>query len=151
MTASHAGTTKAVQRAKDRRRKAAERAAKRARGIPEPHHVNNALVEAMAFVMASTRTQLVSGKVTDPQIDLRKIIGTALQVLVKRYGFDEAQSANVLKGRLGERQEFFNPYWTPHFPSCEPKCWSDTSIPKLANTPVTPTGPVRVGVEKAEA
>jgi len=129
-------------------RKAAQREAKKRLRAPEPHQADHALVEALAFLLRDAPSIERDGKLTDEKIaSYQGILKIALDILVRRGGYDPRQSAKVLASRLKQREEHSLRHWTPHYPECELngiEYWSDMSIENTASTPVTPSGPVPI-------
>jgi hypothetical protein len=136
---THAATAKAKRREADRIRKQRERAERRAAGAPEPHQVDLAVTEAIAFVLASTL--IASGKVTDT-LPMAKVVKVANGILERRWGCDRGECKKALKARLGRRDEHDWPNYYPRLPKLQPTDQSDTSRADTANTPVTHTGQV---------
>lgn len=139
---THAATAKAKKREADRLRKQKERAERKAAGAPEPHQVDLAVAEAFSFQLAMSLPPGADKIPLDAALSVKAVVQIALKILVNRWRFDKLQAAKALQARIGKRDEHSIPSWYPHFPSCEPKFWSDMSSTQFDNTPVTPTGHV---------
>lgn len=142
---THRSTELAKIRERDRDRQRRRRGRMKALGIPQPHQCDSAITEATSYALALALADK-DGIGTQPAAQttsMQVVFKVAFDILTKRWRFDQMQSANALKARLAKRQEHSNPYWVPHFPSCEPACWTDTSRSDSANTPVTSSGHVQ--------
>lgn len=99
------------QLAAARKRQADRRARMRATGKPDTNTVDKAVMEALAYTMASTQTTSVN--VTATTISVSTLVWTAITILVDREGFDRAQSKAALKLRLRQREEHLDPSYVP--------------------------------------
>lgn len=136
---SHRSTALAALREKDRNRQRRRRDRLKREGIPLPHQIDNAVVEAVSFTLALALADKhgVRAQLGVQTISFNKVFTTALDILTMRMHFHPTHAAAALKARLEKRPEHSWHTWTPHFPSCEPDFLRDMSMPKLVDTPVT--------------
>lgn len=148
---SHRSTALAKLREKDRNRQRLRRDRLKREGIPLPHQIDNAVAEALSFTLALALAgkEGVRAQPGVQQISFNQVVQTALDILTKRMRFHPNHAAVALKARLSKRPEHSVHSWTPHFPSCEPAFLRDMSTAFSHDTPVTPSGHVRTGIEEA--
>ena len=93
------------RRKRDRTKKAAQRAAARAAGVPPHHAVLKAIVEANAYALAGVNIGKGQGDRPDTIIDVVVIMRAAVAILTERAGFDRSASERAVATVLKRRPE----------------------------------------------
>lgn len=93
------------RRKRDRNKKAAQRAAWRAAGVPPHHAVLKAIVEANCWSIAGVNIDLASGERPRTQIDIVAIMRAAVAILSVRCGYDAAICEQAVSKALAARPE----------------------------------------------
>lgn len=79
-------------------------------GKPDTMRVDGALVEAMAFELASA---VLGGAQPSAALPIAKLIDTALTILVDRQGYDRRQSKLAIAQRMSLRDDHRDPSYVP--------------------------------------
>jgi hypothetical protein len=137
------------RRIRDRERKAAQRAAAKAAGVPDPAVVYHAITEAFGFSMinADKRTW-IKGEPWCP-VNGTVVIAAAVDVLVDRCRCNRDAAMTAVKQALAPRDSWRYPDYTPSSNPAPGRTRYRLQAPdqvvvrmKLANTPVTSSGQV---------
>lgn len=104
----------------NRERRAAQRAAARAAGIPPADRVAAAIAEATSFAMRSGGVNIGSDGAQHLQIDAATLISAAVDILSKRAGFDAKHSRQAVARIVSPRPEHTWPGFIPSHTKSSP-------------------------------
>ena len=103
----------AEKRKRERERKAVQRAAARAKGIPEAGHVSKAIVEATAYAMHMSHKSLWEPQSAWGPINAYLIIAVATDLLVDRGGYDRKVTKRAIVDALKPRPSWKDTKYSP--------------------------------------
>lgn len=104
----------------NRERRAAQRAAARAAGVPSADRVHAAIAEATAFAMRAGGVNIGNDGQRHLQIDAAMVITTAVDILAKRGDHDLARSREAVAKALYPRPVHTWPGYVPSHAKAAP-------------------------------